>query len=165
MRWALLLVSFYRWGSWSTERLGNFSKVTQLITGKVRIQAQGNQRQSPHFFKVFFFFFGVCVCLVTQSYLTLCHGDPVDYSLSGSSVCGIFQARILEWAAISFSRVSSWPRGWTWVSHVEGGFFIIWATREAPFKFYVYLNISCMGCRILVPWPGIKPGPCLWAES
>ena len=30
--------------------------------------------------------------------------DPMDYSLSGSSVHGIFQARILEWLAISFSR-------------------------------------------------------------
>ena len=39
---------------------------------------------------------------VTQSCLTLC--DPVDCSLSGSSVHGIFQARVLEWIAISFSR-------------------------------------------------------------
>ena len=42
-----------------------------------------------------------CV-LVTQSYLTLC--DPMDCSLPGSSVHGIFQARILEWVAISFSN-------------------------------------------------------------
>ena len=48
----------------------------------------------------------VCVCvLVTQSCLTLCY--PMDYSLSGSSVYGILQARILEWAAIPFSRVAS----------------------------------------------------------
>ena len=39
---------------------------------------------------------------VAQSCLTLC--DPVDYNLSGSSVHGIFQARVLEWIAISFSR-------------------------------------------------------------
>ena len=39
---------------------------------------------------------------VTQSCLTLC--DPMDCSLPGSSVHGIFQARILEWVAISFSR-------------------------------------------------------------
>ena len=38
---------------------------------------------------------------VTQSCLSLC--DPMDCSLSGSSVHGIFQARILEWFAISFS--------------------------------------------------------------
>ena len=42
---------------------------------------------------------------VAQSCPTLC--DPVDCSLPGSSVHGIFQARILEWVAISFSRRSS----------------------------------------------------------
>ena len=42
---------------------------------------------------------------VTQSCLTLC--DPVDCSLPGSSVHGIFQARILEWVVIPFSRGSS----------------------------------------------------------
>ena len=47
------------------------------------------------------------VCLVAQSCLTLC--DPMDCSPLGSSVHGIFQARILEWIAISFSRASSWP--------------------------------------------------------
>ena len=36
--------------------------------------------------------------------------DPLDYSLPGSSVHGIFQARILEWVAISFFRGSSQPR-------------------------------------------------------
>ena len=42
---------------------------------------------------------------VAQSCLTLC--DPMACSLSGSSIHGIFQARVLEWVAISFSRVSS----------------------------------------------------------
>ena len=41
-------------------------------------------------------------CLVTKLCLTLC--DPVDCSPPGSSVYGIFQARVLEWVAISFSR-------------------------------------------------------------
>ena len=49
----------------------------------------------------------VCV-LVAQACLTLC--DPMDCSLLNSSVHGIFQARILEWVAISFSRGSSQPR-------------------------------------------------------
>ena len=39
---------------------------------------------------------------VTQSCPTL--SDPVDCSLPGSSVQGIFQARVLEWGAIAFSR-------------------------------------------------------------
>ena len=51
---------------------------------------------------------------VTQSCLTLC--DPMDSSLPGSAVHGIFQARILEWAAVSFSRGSSQTRDRTWVS-------------------------------------------------
>ena len=38
---------------------------------------------------------------VAQSCPTLC--DPMDYSLPGSSVHGIFQARLLEWGAITFS--------------------------------------------------------------
>ena len=42
--------------------------------------------------------------------------NPMDCSLLGSSVHGIFQARVLEWVTISFSRGSSQPRGWTWVS-------------------------------------------------
>ena len=42
---------------------------------------------------------------VAQSCPTLC--DPMDCSLPGSSVHGIFQARVLEWVAISFSRGSS----------------------------------------------------------
>ena len=48
---------------------------------------------------------GAVLCLVTQSYLTLC--DPMDCSLPGSSIHGISQARILEWVAISSSRGSS----------------------------------------------------------
>ena len=42
---------------------------------------------------------------VTQSCLTLC--DPMDSSLPGSSVHGIFQARVLEWGAITFSVVAA----------------------------------------------------------
>ena len=49
---------------------------------------------------------------------TLC--DPMDCSLSGSSVHGIFQARVLEWIAISFARGSSQPRNRTRVSHIAG---------------------------------------------
>ena len=46
--------------------------------------------------------------------------DPMDCSLPGSSVYGIFQVGILEWVAISFSRRSSQPRDSTWVSHIVG---------------------------------------------
>ena len=49
-----------------------------------------------------------------QSCLTLC--DSMDYSPPGSSVHGILQARMLEWDAMPFSRLSSQPRGQTHVS-------------------------------------------------
>ena len=57
--------------------------------------------------------------------------DPMGCGLSGSSVPGILQARILEWVAIPFCRGSSWPRNRTSVSCIAGGFFTSWATREA----------------------------------
>ena len=69
---------------------------------------------------------------VGQLCLTLC--DPMNYSLPRSSVHGIFQARILEWVAISFSRGSSQPRHQTRVFSIVGRCFIIWAIREARFK-------------------------------
>ena len=66
---------------------------------------------------------------VAQSCPTLC--NPMDCSPPGSLVHGIFQAWILEWVAISFSRGSSQPRDRTQVSHVVGTRFTVWATREA----------------------------------
>ena len=48
---------------------------------------------------------------VTQSCPTLY--NPMDCSLPGFFIHWIFQARVLEWVAISFSRGSSWPRDWT----------------------------------------------------
>ena len=68
-----------------------------------------------------------------QSCLTLC--DPMDCSLPGSSVRGIFQARVLERVAVSFSRRFSQPRDRTQVSHIAGGIFTSWVTREAEPKF------------------------------
>ena len=54
----------------------------------------------------------------------------MDCSLPGFSIHGIFQARILEWVAISFSRRSYHPRDWTQVSRIVGRCFTFWATRE-----------------------------------
>ena len=65
---------------------------------------------------------------VAQLCLTLC--DPMDCSLPGFSIHGIFQARVLEWFAISFSRGSFQPRDWTRVSCVVSRRFTIWATKE-----------------------------------
>ena len=52
--------------------------------------------------------------------------QPMDCSPPGSSVPGILQARILEWAAMPFSRGSFWPRNRTWVSCTAGRLFTIW---------------------------------------
>ena len=72
-------------------------------------------------------------CSAPQSWPTL--WDPVDSSRPGSSVHGIFQARILEWVAISSSKGSFWPRDWTIVSCVScigRQILYYWATREDP---------------------------------
>ena len=63
----------------------------------------------------------------------------------GSSIHGILQARILEWAAVPFSRGSSQHRDWTQVSGTAGRFFTVWATMEAwaPWNHY---------CSICVWW-------------
>ena len=61
---------------------------------------------------------------VTQLCLTLC--DPMDYT-----VYGILQARMLEWVAGPFSRVSSQTRDQTQVSRIAGRFYTSWANREA----------------------------------
>ena len=75
-------------------------------------------------------------CSASQSYQT--HWDHKDCSLPGSSVQGIFQARILKWVAISCSRGSSRPRDWTCISCVpctRSGFF----TTAPPGKLHLEL--------------------------
>ena len=67
--------------------------------------------------------------LLAQLYPTVC--DPMDYGPPGSSVHGLFQARILEWFVISSSRRSSRPKDQTQASCTAGRFFTISATREA----------------------------------
>ena len=69
---------------------------------------------------------------VAQSCPTLC--DPKDCSLPGFSVHGIFQARVQEWVAISFSRGSSRPRDQTQVSRIVGRRFTHWAIRETRWR-------------------------------
>ena len=88
-------------------------------------------------------FFVVCAWSVTKLCPTLC--EPVDWSLPGSSVYGISQARILEWVAISSSRGSSQPRNQTRISCVSCiGRRILyhWSTREAMFIIILLLMAS-----------------------
>ena len=82
----------------------------------------------------------MCSVKVTQLCPTLC--DPMDCSPLGSSIHGIFQARILEWVAISFSRGSSWP-GIEPTPPALQADSTVWATRELVQCTYVnYTSIK-----------------------
>ena len=78
--------------------------------------------------------------LVNQLCLTL--GDFMDCSPPGSSVHGIFQAGILEWVAIPFSRGSFQPRDQTQVSCTPDRFFTVWAMSitSVSYKGYILYN-------------------------
>ena len=87
------------------------------------------------------------VSSVTQLFLALC--DPVDCSLPGFPVHGIFQARILEWVAMPSSCGSSQTRDQTWFSCIAGRFF----TAEPPGKVHPLLscwNRSSVVCSSLL---------------
>ena len=80
---------------------------------------------------------GVCVCVCgrAQSCLTLC--DSMDCNPPGSSVHGIFQAKILEWVVISSSGGSSWPKMELKSPALPGGIF----TAESLVR-----QLSCCCC-------------------
>ena len=90
-----------------------------------------------------------CTCVLSHfRHVWLC--NPMDCSPPGSSVHGIFQARILEWVVIPFSRGSSWPRDWThvsWVSCIAGGFFTTEPLGKSfscaywPFIYLIWSNV------------------------
>ena len=69
-------------------------------------------------------------CDVAQSCLTLC--DPMDCSLPSSSVHGLFQAILLKWIAISFSKGCSQPRDRTWVSRIGRWTLYHWSHQGSP---------------------------------
>ena len=73
--------------------------------------------------------------------------DAVDCSWQGFKDHGIFQARVLEWVAISFSRGSSQPRDRTQVSRIVGRRLTLWATREVA-KYFSHLY-SCQIVEII----------------
>ena len=83
---------------------------------------------------------GVCVCVYvcthtrakSFSHVRLC--DRIDCSRQGPLSMGILQAKILKWVAMPYSRGSSQPRDQTQVYYTVGGFFTIWATKEAVCK-------------------------------
>ena len=108
---------------------------------------------------------GACACMCAQVCPTL--WDPMDSSLSGSSILGIFQARILSWVAISFFRESSQPRDWTCISLVTwNGRQILyhcptWEALPAPLGFHKL----CVYCQIALMFHKVKKFQCLYYIS
>ena len=92
---------------------------------------------------------------VTQSCLTLC--NPMDCSLPGSSVLGIFQAPVLEWIAISFSRESSQPRAQTRVSHIVDRGFTVWAAVHLKLTHHCKSAISSVQFSHSVIFNSLQP--------
>ena len=89
-----------------------------------------------------------CCYLVTIPYPTLC--NPMDCSLSGSSLQEIFQAGILEWLPLHLSRGSSQLMDQTWISCLAIGFF---------FLFFFFSSTS-----LLLP-THLPPPSCTHAQS
>ena len=94
---------------------------------------------------------------------------PMGYSLPSSSIHGIFQARVLEWVTISFSRGYSWPRDQTRASYIADRNFTLWAIIKAP-QTWVTISfsrgssspgdqtqMSLMASRCFTPWATRKP--------
>ena len=75
---------------------------------------------------------------VAQSCLTLC--DPMNFSLPGSPIHGIFQARILEWVAFSFSRGSSLPRDQSWSPALQADYALSYQGSLINAKYYYNLG-------------------------
>ena len=94
---------------------------------------------------------------VAQSCPTLC--DPMDCSLPGSSVHGIFQVIVLEWIAISYSSGSSWPRDRTRVSRFVDRRFTVWATREGDVNILLGIAVKficfviCLALVLIFSFP------------
>ena len=79
-------------------------EVLQIAVKRREVKSKGEKERYSHLNAEFRYILSE----VAQSCPTLC--DHMDCSLPGSSIHGIFQPRILEWVAISFSRRSSQPR-------------------------------------------------------
>ena len=105
-----------------------------------------------------------------QSCLTLC--NPLDYSLPGSSVQGIVQARILEWVAVSFSRRSSTKRNayYTVLPKINAPSSIVWTPLQVgrllsykalSFRVELHCETSFLQAEIFISpsrqWPWLCP--------
>ena len=107
--------------AWIIFKLSKGFLVIQFVRRKV-----WNARQTLNF---------VCACSpMLRQCLTFC--NPKDCSPPDFSLCGISQARTLEWVTTSSSRGSSQPRDQTCVSYIGKWILYHWATQEAPRWWY-----------------------------
>ena len=96
---------------------------------------------------------------VTLLCLPLC--NPMDCSLPGSSIHGIFQARVLEWLAISFSRGSSQPRDQIYISCISRRILYHWATPETPLGMGTTAKVDLKTMRTSTYWALWQPSTAL----
>ena len=101
---------------------------------------------------------------VTQSCLTL--SDPMDCSLPGSSIRGIFQARVLEWGAIAFSTLSYrliYVWCWGWNPSQDSGFYYL----RKPQRHHVLVGAPGALCSPFTRQPDAPalPVPSPWAPK
>ena len=88
----------------------------------------------------------------------LLHYRQILYQLSHKG-----SPRTLDWVTYPFSRGSSWPRNWTGVPCIAGGFFTNWAIRGVPWSLhwvcfcFLFWDFGSEAFRILARGPGIKP--------
>ena len=141
----LLLPLFYKFEIILKMKLSNQSK---NIIGFLRMMS----KVFTYFFRLTSCYFSLwclsfshntCACSVAQFCWTFC--DPMDCRTPGSSVQGIFQARILKWVAISYSRGSSWSRDWTSISCLScTGRWILYhcATWEALNTWFQFISFT-----------------------
>ena len=73
----------------------------------------------------------------------LLHGRQIPYQLNHKE-----SSTVLEWVAYSFSSRSSWPRNWTRVSCIAGGFSTNWTITEAPNLQEQCLNLKQSFCTM-----------------
>ena len=112
----------------------------------------------------------MCMCCMPDNSLQSCPTlrDPMDYSLPGSSVHGILQARILEGVAMPSSRGFSWPMDWT--HNLDLLCVLHWQMVPLPLvplgkPIYIWSGMPFPSPGDL-PNPGIKPkSPALQVDS
>ena len=140
----LLLLLFYKFEIILKMKLNNQSK---NIIGFLRMKSKVLTyffRLTSCYFSLWCLSFSHNICVHSVAQLCRTFRDPMDCKPPGSSVQGIFQARILKWVAISYSRASSWSRDWTSISHLScSGRWILyhcatWEALNTWFQFIIF---------------------------